>query len=405
MLRRLALILAILLALTGCMPLSLLRVPANIVATENTSTAASSEAAALPSASTRAAERPASAAFAPNLDQPVEDDDFSRYVSEKILSGQLIINIAELRSALNVSALTDLEIMTKASFLVYQNPQLLTIPAGAIIPPDGQNLAYVSHLTPDAIAIRRNALAAAVGGMLSGVDWQALSDYEKSLRIHDRIVDRVTYNYDAFLVLEQMEGAPDMDQADIDETGTAYGALVNGSAVCTGYAQAYNLLAHLVGLPAIYVEGAVLTSGEWIDHAWNLVQIDGEWLFVDTTWDDSTTRPHNWFHLPIAYGHINRQPRFEALPEEYRHLSSQSTAGTWFAKHDRLITLDTAIDTLSEWIKSGEQTAAFLLGPAEPADVQRVIDAFYATFGSENVGIYYEDLWITVVNNRAAAVD
>lgn len=65
---------------------------------------------------------------------------------------------------------------------------------------------------------------------------------------------------------------------------TAYGALVNRTSVCAGYALAYERLMDQVGIPCEYVTG-MTTNGY---HAWNIVQIDGEWYHVDVTWDDPT---------------------------------------------------------------------------------------------------------------------
>ncbi len=60
----------------------------------------------------------------------------------------------------------------------------------------------------------------------------------------------------------------------------AYDALVDGTAVCQGYSEAYACLAKLAGLSAPVV------SSEAQDHAWNLVTLDGERYYVDCTWDD-----------------------------------------------------------------------------------------------------------------------
>ena len=62
--------------------------------------------------------------------------------------------------------------------------------------------------------------------------------------------------------------------------GTAYGALAEGTAVCTGYAAGYAYLAALAGL-----EG-VDTYSESLDHAWILATLDGARYFSDCTWDD-----------------------------------------------------------------------------------------------------------------------
>ena len=60
----------------------------------------------------------------------------------------------------------------------------------------------------------------------------------------------------------------------------AYDALVDGTAVCQGYSEAYACLAKLAGLSAPVV------SSKAQNHAWNLVTLDGERYYVDCTWDD-----------------------------------------------------------------------------------------------------------------------
>lgn len=61
---------------------------------------------------------------------------------------------------------------------------------------------------------------------------------------------------------------------------TAYGALVEHTANCVGYAEGYAYLARLAGL-----EGTV-TYSEELDHAWILATLDGVRYFSDCTWDD-----------------------------------------------------------------------------------------------------------------------
>lgn len=61
---------------------------------------------------------------------------------------------------------------------------------------------------------------------------------------------------------------------------TAYGALVRKTAVCQGYSLAFERIMEEVGIPCVTV-----VSDE-LNHAWNMVQIDGEWYHVDVTRDD-----------------------------------------------------------------------------------------------------------------------
>lgn len=71
--------------------------------------------------------------------------------------------------------------------------------------------------------------------------------------------------------------------ANYDYSYTRYGAdgvLLHGTGVCNSYAEAYILLLNAFG-----IENRKLSSPA-MDHAWNLVKIDGEWCHIDCTWDD-----------------------------------------------------------------------------------------------------------------------
>jgi hypothetical protein len=63
---------------------------------------------------------------------------------------------------------------------------------------------------------------------------------------------------------------------------SAYAALTSGRTVCQGYALLTYRLLNEAGIPDRIVEGTV-SSGL---HAWNLVNLDGKWYHLDTTFDD-----------------------------------------------------------------------------------------------------------------------
>lgn len=94
-----------------------------------------------------------------------------------------------------------------------------------------------------------------------------MSDYEKELVIHDYIVKNCKYGY--------------IDSSK-DYAYRAYGALVQKTAVCNGYAEAMALLMTCVGVENQIVTGTA--DGQL--HAWNQVCLDGDWYQVDATWDD-----------------------------------------------------------------------------------------------------------------------
>ncbi|MDT3427611.1 hypothetical protein J2Z22_003174 [Paenibacillus forsythiae] len=69
---------------------------------------------------------------------------------------------------------------------------------------------------------------------------------------------------------------------------TAYEGLKSGSAVCQGYSLLTYKLLKGAGIPNKIVEGTAWQGGSGQAHAWNLVQLNGRWYHLDTTWDDPT---------------------------------------------------------------------------------------------------------------------
>ena len=64
------------------------------------------------------------------------------------------------------------------------------------------------------------------------------------------------------------------------EIGNAVGALTYQKAICGGYSFGFQYILMRAGLPTIYMTGDI---GRYY-HAWNYVQVDGQWYFVDSTW-------------------------------------------------------------------------------------------------------------------------
>lgn len=70
---------------------------------------------------------------------------------------------------------------------------------------------------------------------------------------------------------------------------SAYGALIDGACVCEGYASAYKLLLDAMGIPCEIVSTK--------SHAWNIVQVDGQWYHVDVTHCDQNPRVYYKFMI------------------------------------------------------------------------------------------------------------
>lgn len=99
--------------------------------------------------------------------------------------------------------------------------------------------------------------------------------YQDIRMVHDYLVDSI--EYDSSISLSNIYNI--------------YGALVNGKAVCEGYARSFKYLMDELGISCVLVIGTGTNSeGETEDHAWNYVEVDGSWYAVDTTWDDPIIR-------------------------------------------------------------------------------------------------------------------
>ena len=121
-------------------------------------------------------------------------------------------------------------------------------------------------------------LYAAADEILALID-DSMTDYEKELVIHDALVQRIVY-------LDGTTHAHD-----------AYGALVEGYAVCEGYAEAFQYLLHRAGIQSFLVIGSSRGEG----HEWNVALIDGEYYHVDPTWNDQgDTIFHAYFNTSDA---------------------------------------------------------------------------------------------------------
>ncbi len=62
-------------------------------------------------------------------------------------------------------------------------------------------------------------------------------------------------------------------------TQNVYGALVKNDAVCSGFAKSFKLIADSIGIENQIIIGAY----RGVPHIWNMVNIDGEWYYIDST--------------------------------------------------------------------------------------------------------------------------
>ncbi len=105
--------------------------------------------------------------------------------------------------------------------------------------------------------------------LLRDLNTSTISQAEKALLVHDRLVAWTEYDY---LNLKNKSLPP-----------TVYsilGPFIYRSAVCAGYAKAYMHLMRILGFECSYV------NSDLNNHAWAMLTVDGEKYFVDCSNDD-----------------------------------------------------------------------------------------------------------------------
>ena len=77
-----------------------------------------------------------------------------------------------------------------------------------------------------------------------------------------------------------------------------YSCIVAGSAACEGYAKAAKYLLEKAEIECFTLVGdAQNFEGETESHMWNIVNIDGEYYHLDTTWDDPDGSESGMSHI------------------------------------------------------------------------------------------------------------
>lgn len=114
-----------------------------------------------------------------------------------------------------------------------------------------------------------NKINELVNNVISELDLNNIDDLTKIERIHNYILNHTVY---------------DKNTKNFD-INSAYGSLIEGHAVCSGYADAFSIFMNIYKIPNIRV------SSE--NHLWNLVYINGKWLHIDLTWDDSENNKYD----------------------------------------------------------------------------------------------------------------
>lgn len=213
----------------------------------------------------------------------------------------------------------------------------------------------------------------------------AADDYEKEKAVHDRLIARCRYE-------------------DGDWSSGIYGALVEGKAVCSGYARAAQFLLDGLGIRNYLVTGQAGSEDDRENHMWNTVFIDGNPYYLDVTWDDGDyengSAGYAYFNVTegaLAGTHVPENPESsgcEYLDANYfvrEGLYFSSCGGAYVSAFtqklgERLAAGDTTFDTAYASAELLEEAVALLIDGQGIYDILR--DA------REQTGLYMQTDYI-----------
>lgn len=260
------------------------------------------------------------------------------------------------------------EAQASEALVAYQddNPQVFWLAnAYAIGTQDGKTyLLLYSNLSRQQCGEAIPKLTAAVTEAMRTIP-AGRSEFEREEAVFDFIADRCSYDNAA------------ASDSTLWQSYTAYGALINGRAVCEGYSRAVQLLCGYAGVRCALVKGTA-NGG---NHMWNCVRVDGEWYNLDLTWCDGSSRIYNYFNVTDAVLDTTHAPAaaVSTLTDEaignaagFYNLfvpTCNSTLANYFIVRGIHVgepeapATDAVVSAVAERLKAGDGTVAFYIGP------------------------------------------
>lgn len=275
---------------------------------------------------------------------------FMKFAAENMTEGLFSIGAV---SSGEQNRFSDITVAFRA--LSGDNPHIFWLPNTYIVSPDGSSVAFAYHengynidysVTKDKHQAMQKALYEVIAQLTKEAN-KLDSRFKKELYFHDWLCQNVTYGSDG-----------------TDDSYTAYGALVNGTAVCEGYSRAMQLLCDNVGIPCTVVYG--YSNG--IGHMWNIIDPGDGWYHLDVTWDDDheydVTR-YTYFNVSdsiIKMDHVI----FDAVSSDKSYISSDyfniylytcnSTNYNYFEKNNLILNDDLthSVELITKAAQSGQ---------------------------------------------------
>ncbi|MDD6489562.1 MAG: transglutaminase domain-containing protein [Clostridia bacterium] len=176
------------------------------------------------------------------------------------------------RQKINGTHMSEESIRKVVNAFTYDNPQVFWLENlfGYAYAGDDTIVEFYSVLSADDCIKYIDKFTTKVNEIISGAD-KGMSEYDREKYIHDTVLNYCEYK-------NGVTGSNDGWQY-----FSAYGALIDGQAVCEGYAKSMQILLAQLGIECYTISG----DADNVGHMWNIVKLGGEWYHLDSTWDDT----------------------------------------------------------------------------------------------------------------------
>lgn len=191
---------------------------------------------------------------------------------EKHAYNEIITHIYDMPESIEIPDIDTKQLDRIFSALLYDNPDLFFVGRKCTLSSEFlKTVCSVEYiLTKEEYLSQKEELMQVAEGVISSLSVPD-DEWQTELEIHDYIVDNCRYKL----------SEPKLVYS------SSYGALVNGKAACEGYSKAAKLLFDMAGIESSVVSGISKNfDGEEGAHMWNAVKIDGDFYYLDCTWDD-----------------------------------------------------------------------------------------------------------------------